>query len=289
MPEVKRPDGAIIHYEVFGKGYPLLLIAPGAVNSEIAFWEMGPINPIKQFAGEFMVIAMDQRHAGKSWNAPPTFSYDLTAADQVAVLDHAGVRRAHAWGGCIGVAHVLKLIHDAPSRISAGVGQDPVGLDGTNSIATFMEMFKPALETARRDGMKAVVEAALKNPVFVFNNAAGPFAQRIKEDDTFRVRISAMKPDEYIRLVEAFAKGMWPDNPPYFTVDKAWLPRCPAPLLILPGNDPFHPTGIAHAICQTAPHARCLDVDCRSEQKRAATIKAIGAFLQEHAKQPSRA
>ena len=30
MPDVTRPDGALIHYETFGRGYPLLLFAPGA-------------------------------------------------------------------------------------------------------------------------------------------------------------------------------------------------------------------------------------------------------------------
>jgi len=103
MPEITRPDGAIIHYEVFGSGYPLLLIARGGVNSEIAFWERSRINPVKEFAGEFMVIDMDQRHAGKSGNAPAAFSSEVAAADQVAVLDHARVARARLgrmhWGG----------------------------------------------------------------------------------------------------------------------------------------------------------------------------------------------
>ena len=39
MPEITRPDGATIHYEVVGRGYPLLLIAPGGVSSQVAFWK----------------------------------------------------------------------------------------------------------------------------------------------------------------------------------------------------------------------------------------------------------
>jgi len=30
MPEVARPDGAVLHYERVGRGYPLLLRAPEA-------------------------------------------------------------------------------------------------------------------------------------------------------------------------------------------------------------------------------------------------------------------
>ena len=42
MPDITRPDGAIIHYETFGAGPAVLLIAPGGVNSEIGMWARGP-------------------------------------------------------------------------------------------------------------------------------------------------------------------------------------------------------------------------------------------------------
>ena len=61
MPELIRPDGAVIHYEVFGSGYPFLLLAPGGVNSQIEFWEHSAVNAITEFSDEFMVIGMDQR------------------------------------------------------------------------------------------------------------------------------------------------------------------------------------------------------------------------------------
>ena len=40
MPVLKRPD-AKIHYEVHGKGFPLLLYAPGGLRSSIEFWGPG--------------------------------------------------------------------------------------------------------------------------------------------------------------------------------------------------------------------------------------------------------
>ncbi|MCX6024125.1 MAG: alpha/beta hydrolase [Chloroflexi bacterium] len=283
MPEITRPDGAVIHYETFGGGYPLLLIAPGGVNSEIGFWNFSRINPIREMADEFMLIGMDQRHAGQSWNVPPTFSYDLTVNDQIAVLDALGVERAHVWGGCIGVAHVLKLIQAAPGRISAGVGQDPVGLDHTNSMEVFLAMFRPTLEMARTEGTAAVVRSALDNAVFVRNNAGGPFARRIVADPAFRQRLEAMSADEYIAMIWDFARGMWPHNLPFFTVSEGWLRTCPAPLLILPGNDHFHPTSVSYAIESMAPNARCLEVDCRSDAKLGATLQEVRRFLREHA------
>lgn len=179
MPTIARPDGATIYYQVHGQGFPLLLFAPGGVNSQVEFWQRSAINPIAEFSNEFMVIAMDQRNAGRSPAPLAPFSYDLAVADQLAVLDDLGIDRTMVMGGCIGVAYNLRIIKEAPERIVAAVCQDPVGLDHTNSIDVFMAMFQPTLALAREKGVPAVVDAAMENPLFAMNNAAGPFAQRI--------------------------------------------------------------------------------------------------------------
>ena len=281
MPDIERPDGAVIHYETFGAGYPLLCLAPGGVNSEIGFWQVSAINPLRELADEFLVIGMDQRHAGRSPAPAAPFSYGQAAADQLAVLDDLGLERAHAYGGCIGVAYILRLAREAPGRITAGVGQDPVGLDATNSTDTFMEMFKPTLALAREGGTAAVIEAALANPVFMANNAAGPFARRLHDDAAFRAEVEGLGAEGYAALIEAFADGIWPDRAPYFSVDEADVRACATPLLILPGSDPFHPTGVAERICREAPDARCLPVDCRAEANLAETVAGIRRFLRE--------
>jgi len=283
MPDIERPDGATIHYEVFGTGHPLLLFAPGGVNSEIGFWERSAINAIELFKDDFMVIGMDQRHAGKSLAPASAFSYDDTVADQLAVLDDLGVKQAHVMGGCIGCAYALRIIHDAPERISAAVLQDPVGLDGTNSMDVFYDMFRETMRLARDEGVGAVVDSAMDNPVFVMNNGAGPFARRIHADEAFREEIRNMRTSVYISLIVRFRDGIWPSGSPLFTVSEEWLKGCPAPLLVLPGSDQFHPTAIGQQICADAPHARCLDVDARSETKLTGTIEQVRQFLVEHA------
>ena len=285
MPFIERPDGARIHYETWGPedgATPLLLIAPGGVRSEIGFWHRSDIDPTREFADERLVIGMDQRHAGESWDAPLEFSYDLALGDQLAVLDALGVERAHLMGGCIGVAYELRMIREAPDRVASAVGQSPVGIDHTNSLGTFMEMFRPTVELARAEGMAAVIESALEDPQFVTNNAGGPFSRRIEVDPAFRDELTAMAPADYIAIVERLGDAYWPDDPPYMTVSEEWLRGCPAPLLILPGSDEFHPTSIAERICAEAPHARCLAVDCRSAANLPATLEEIRTFLRTH-------
>ena len=66
--------------------HPLLLLAPGGVG-EIAAWERSAFNPIERFSSDFMVIAMDQRYAGRSRAPLMPFSYEQTLGDQIAVLN----------------------------------------------------------------------------------------------------------------------------------------------------------------------------------------------------------
>ena len=283
MPDVMRPDGTTIHYEVFGGGFPLLLLAPGGVNSQIEFWQRSIINPIESFADEFMVIGMDQRHCGRSKTGLTPFSYDEAMQDQIAVLNDLGLARAHVMGGCIGCAYALRLADQAPARIAGAVMQDPVGLDETNSLETFYAMFNPTIRLARAEGLEAVIESAQRDPIFMQNNEAGPFAQRIHDDPLFADALRAIRREGYIALVVEFRDGMWPQQPPYFAVNEVAVQRSHAPMLVLPGADPFHPTGIGERICNEAPNARCLAVDARAEDNLPATLESIRAFLREHA------
>jgi pimeloyl-ACP methyl ester carboxylesterase len=279
MPKLTRPDGATIRYEVYGSGYPLLLIAPGGVSSQVEFWQRSAINPIERFSNDFQVIAMDQRHAGQSHAPMRPFSYDTCNADQLAVLDELGIERAHVMGGCIGCAHVWRLISNAPERISAAVTQDPVGLDESNNIDVFYKMFHETMRVARADGLEAVGEAAMQNPLFVMNNAAGPFSALLNASEQAREELMEMGRERYIALIIEFRDGMWPLNPPYFTVSEEWMRACDTPMLVLPGRDQFHPTGVAQKICREAPNAQCLAPECREPENLEATVEAVRTFL----------
>lgn len=282
MAEISRPDGARIHYEVFGSGHPLVLIAPGGVNSEIGFWEMGALNPIELFSEKFKVIGIDQRYAGASMPALKPFSYEDAVGDVLAVMDDVGAERAHVWGGCIGCAYIWALLGAASERFSAAVCQDPVGLDATNSMDVFTAMFIPTLDLARREGVKAVIASARENSLFVASNEGGPLARAIASDEAFASKVEALGDAGYVSFVESFERGIWPENAPYLTATEEWMKECTTPLLVLPGSDPFHPTSVGRLACEQAQNAQCLDVDARSDAKRETTIETIGEFLSRH-------
>lgn len=284
MPHVNRLDGARIYYEVRGQGFPLLLFAPGGINSQISFWASSAVNPF-DFADEFMVIGMDQRNAEHSPAPLAAPTWEDHVADQLAVLDAVGVERALLWGGCIGVAYVLRFIQEAPARVVAAVGQNPVGLfDGVNTRHTFFKMFEPTIAASRQGGMQAVVDAARADALFVRNNAGGPFAARIAADTPFRDDVLALDPDDYERIIRAYDDQMWGAKGAFMSVEESFVRECPAPLLILPGTDEFHPTEIAERICAEAPHGTCLPPDWNTPAKVPETRARILSFLREQSR-----
>lgn len=118
----------------------MLLLAPGGMRSSIDAWDRAPWNPIEQLAPHYRVIAMDQRNAGRSVaQVRASDGWATYAQDQLALLDHLGVQRAHVLGMCIGGAFIVRLLRDAPQRIGAAVLLQPIGLDGNRSA--FHEIF----------------------------------------------------------------------------------------------------------------------------------------------------
>jgi pimeloyl-ACP methyl ester carboxylesterase len=126
-------DSTSIYFEEHGSGFPLLLIAPGAMNSIIAMWARATINPLTVYEDIFRLIAMDQRNAGRSFGPlEPSDPWGAYARDQLALLDHLGIDRFHVMGCCIGGSFALKLIEQAPGRVAAAVLQQPIGITNGN-------------------------------------------------------------------------------------------------------------------------------------------------------------
>ena len=132
MAQFQHGDVAI-NYQVSGAGFPLLLIAPGGMNSSIDWWSRAALDPLAVYADDFQLIAMDQRNAGAS--AGPLDVQDPWGSyidDQLGLLDHLGVERCHVLGCCIGCSHALGLIQRAPERITSAVLQQPIGIVDDN-------------------------------------------------------------------------------------------------------------------------------------------------------------
>ena len=182
-------------YDEYGSGFPLLLIAPGGMRSEVSFWERTEWNPIEQLSPTYRVIAMDQRNAGRS-TGPISGSdgWHTYTLDQLALLDHLGVDRFHVAGMCIGGPYIMGLIEAAPERVASAVFFQTIGL--TDNRDAFYDMYDDwanELRPQRRDvtdtDWAGLREAMYGGDDFMFNvsrgfrlvvrdAAAGPARQR---------------------------------------------------------------------------------------------------------------
>ncbi|MDA8045211.1 MAG: alpha/beta hydrolase [Actinomycetota bacterium] len=156
MPFFDR-DGARIYYEEKGEGFPLLTIAPGGMKSTVASWANAAVDPWESYAGDFRMVAMDQRNAGQS-----TGPFDLEdpwgayAADQLGLLDHLGIDRFLVMGCCIGGSFILELIEVAPERVVAAVLEQPIGvIDANRDLFEQMQKSWAGEVIGRRDGIDA--------------------------------------------------------------------------------------------------------------------------------------
>jgi pimeloyl-ACP methyl ester carboxylesterase len=150
-----------IYFEEHGHGFPLLLIAPGAMNSTVEMWANATINPLALYSDTFRMIVMDQRNAGRS-HGPLDVSdpWGAYARDQLALLDHLEIDRFHVMGCCIGGSFALKLIEQAPERVAAAVLEQPIGIaEGNGPLYEQMWRAWGGGLSSRRDISPAAIEA----------------------------------------------------------------------------------------------------------------------------------
>lgn len=109
MPTLNAADGCRIYYEVDGDGPPLMLI-PG-LGGSADFWS----DVARHLTPHFRVISFDHRGTGRSDRPLGQYCIEQIARDTIAILDEAGIERAHLAGHSTGgvIAQVIALDHVA--------------------------------------------------------------------------------------------------------------------------------------------------------------------------------
>jgi pimeloyl-ACP methyl ester carboxylesterase len=121
-----------IHYEVEGRGLPLI-IQHGYTDSIETWYELGYVEALK---GIHRLILVDPRGHGASDKPHVTSAYakERQAADVVAVLEELKIQRADYWGDSMGGRIGFALAQYAPERFrsfvlggAAGDGRSRIG------------------------------------------------------------------------------------------------------------------------------------------------------------------
>jgi pimeloyl-ACP methyl ester carboxylesterase len=114
MPRAKNGD-VEIEYESFGDSQPETILLVNGLGSQMTRWPEAFCE--KLVAKGYRAIRFDNRDTGLS--AWPTEAYTLAdmARDGIAVLDAAGVKKAHIAGVSMGGMIVQRIALDHPDRV----------------------------------------------------------------------------------------------------------------------------------------------------------------------------
>ena len=241
-----------IHYEEAGKGFPLLVIAGGGLNSVIGYLsDKAPFNPLEEFKNEYRVIAFDLRNANGGQSSGPLEidrPWDAYTDDMLNLMTHLGAKEFMVLGFCIGGPFIWNLIKRAPERIVAGVLAQPSG--------------------SRPE----------KRDLFYNNNITG-----------WAPKLVASRPDITMEQADAFLKKMYLTNPDFvFTVTRDFVKGCNTPILVMPEDTPPHPYAVAMEVAKLSPNAEVSIYPWKeSKEQIAEAVRHVRKFLGAHQRVPA--
>ena len=108
MPDL---DSINLHYEIHGKGEPLVLIH--GLGSSTRDWEL----QVPAFARQFQVITLDLRGHGKSTKPSGPYSLAMFAEDTARLIKELGAEPVHILGISLGGMVAFQLAIDYPDLV----------------------------------------------------------------------------------------------------------------------------------------------------------------------------
>jgi pimeloyl-ACP methyl ester carboxylesterase len=231
-------DATNLHYEISGRGVPVLLVMGLGMTAD-AWWRTTPV-----LADSYRVIAFDNRGVGRSDRPPGPYTLAQMAHDAVAVLDAAGVDRAHVYGISMGGMIAQEVALRYPGRVRALVlGATTAG--GESAVAPDEQ----TLSFLRRRPSMPAEEGAWASVPYVYSaRTRERHAERIGEDVVRRLA-TPLDPAGYLGQLAAASK--------HDCVGR--LREVSAPTLVVHGlEDRLIPQANGRILADSIPGARLL-------------------------------
>ena len=206
-----RNDGVAIHFEVEGRGPPILLHT--GAGGDLRIWkDAGYISGLDGF----QTILMDQRGRGESDRPTRVEDHAMEryAEDAGKVLDEVGAEVAGFWGYSNGFNVGLAFGAMFPKRLGALIGTGAASFLDLDGLPPIPDPEKFIGEVVAEGGVRAELDAFMR-----------------KEDDRFPDRI-----DQNVRATDPFMGGLRRVAWRAWHGPRSQLPSTRAPVLLLVGE-----------------------------------------------------
>lgn len=164
-------EGARIHWAEAGRAdAPALVLLHGVGADHHLFDAVTPL-----LAADFRVIGIDLRGHGQSGASEGDYTMKLLAEDVLAVMDAAGIERAHVCGVSLGGMVAMRLALLAPERIGRL-------LLCCTSAYMGPEFWGARVKAVREQGLEGIADAAVSKVLSADYAAAHPDYVRSARD-----------------------------------------------------------------------------------------------------------
>lgn len=250
MPVLERSGGVRIQYDVHGPAdaYPLILFAPGGMHSVARLWSERP---------------------GEPGVPMPWIDPRQVLSDQFKVIS-MDQRNAGGSSGPVGPGDGWQTYSDDQIALLDDLNQSTTHAMGGCIGSSY------ALALCERAPGR-VTAAVLQNPIGLTADNRRLFIEMF---DQWASGLRAKGMGASDDTVSAFRDRMFGGDF-VFSVDRDFVRQCTVPMLILAGNDEFHPTAAAEEIAELAPYAE-LVYKWAGPERHAETAERIRSFLSEH-------
>jgi len=257
-------QGAKIYWDEQGEGEPILLIM-GLGYPSVMWYRTRPV-----LTARYRTLAFDNRGAGRSDVPAGPYPISLMASDAAAVLDAAGVERAHVFGISMGgmIAQEFALLY--PSRVRSLI-LSCTSAGGPTAVRAGPEASQ-MLMTRDKMSPEQAAEAAVP---FIYHSST---PRKLIDEDIAIRRPWFPRPEAYVAQLQGIL---------------AWeaytrLPSIRVPTLVIHGDsDRLVPPGNARIIAGRIPGAELVMIPHASHllftDQPAAAHNAVLRFLAAHA------
>ena len=166
-------NGVAFNVEIDGRGGAPWIVCSHALANNLTLWD----DLVAELKDDYRILRYDQRGHGKTKAVPGPYTFPMLIDDALAIMDGAGVDKAHWIGLSIGGMMGYGIAMDHPERLRSLVACD----SRPDAPPDYAAYFQSRIDKAKAYGMPGLVDMTIER-WFTPESVAGklPVIEKVK-------------------------------------------------------------------------------------------------------------